>query len=151
VSRSSRPSLVSMTPARTVEERVPAGSAFFDGSTAVCAGLRPAREKVGRTAAQRTTTSDLNKVVRNAERAGIFWRRCLIIERKSLILNGKLLQFARADLAQSGGAAQAHVAVGIPALQLLQHAHHALDGRVRDNSTRRRRRSSRGRFRCNRR
>src|SRR5260370_4484168 len=46
------------------------------------------------------------------------------------------LRFARANLPQGGGAAHPHVAAGIPALQLLQHANHAFQGWVLSRASR---------------
>jgi len=56
-------------------------------------------------------------------------KRMFIVER-NFSPSDRLLHFARANLPQGGRRCAAHVAAGIPALQLLQHANHAFHGLV---------------------
>src|SRR6266852_925494 len=129
VSRSVRPSLVLKTPVRTTEARCEPGSAGWVCSMA--AGSLASAAKTGGAilAAEKTSAKTWNSGTKRAMEKSLGWKRLFIVERNSSP-SDRLLYFTRANLPQSGGAAQPHIAAGIPALQLFEHANHAFHGLV---------------------
>src|SRR6266849_3922458 len=129
VSRSVSPSLVLNTPVRKTEVCCELGSAGWVCSMA--AGSLASAAKTGGAirAAEKTSAKTWNSATRRAMGKSLGCKSMFIVERNSLP-SDRLLYFARANLPQSGGAAQPHIAAGIPALQQFEHANHAFHGLV---------------------
>src|SRR5215470_19854352 len=73
---------------------------------------------------ERTAASIVRSTMPEAREENLRWKAEFIMRQN---LSGELLHFARPNLPQSSGAAQPHVTVGIPMLQLLKNANHAFE------------------------